>query len=117
MRLEIYIPFEEPTFLANSVDFAGGNWHDRYLAVTSKAMLYIMPDQLGPLSAGENAYERNNQWMLEKAARCAQHQRNTKLQKALFYEHFLMLLTPSQAVCRGFDSHRPLQLDQALSFG
>jgi hypothetical protein len=69
MRLEIYIPFEETTFLANSVDFAGSNWHDRYLAVKSRATLHVMPDQLGPLPAGENAYERNNQWMLEKAAR------------------------------------------------
>ncbi len=69
MRLEIYIPFGERTFLANSVDFAGGNWHDRYLAVKSKAMLHIMPNELGPLAAGENAYERNNQWMLEQAAR------------------------------------------------
>jgi hypothetical protein len=39
-RLEIYIPFEEPTFLANSVDFGGGNWHDRYLAVKSRATLH-----------------------------------------------------------------------------
>jgi hypothetical protein len=69
MRLEIYIPFEEPIFLANSVDFAGRNWHDRYLAVRSRAMLHVMPDELGPLPHGENAYERNNQWMLEKAAR------------------------------------------------
>jgi hypothetical protein len=52
MRLEIYIPFDEPTFLANSVDFAGSNWHDRYLAVKSKATLHIMPDELGPLAAG-----------------------------------------------------------------
>src|SRR6266851_2664056 len=53
MRLEIYIPFEEPFFLANSVDFAGGNWHDRYLAVKSKATLHVMPDEMGPLRAGE----------------------------------------------------------------
>src|SRR5579871_5230334 len=70
MRLEIYIPFDEPTFLANSVDFAGGNWHDRYLAVKSRATLHIMPDELAPLPADKNAYERNNQWMLEQAARC-----------------------------------------------
>jgi hypothetical protein len=69
MQLEIYIPFEEPTFLANSVDFAGGNWHDRYLTVKSKATLHVMPHELGPLPAGENAYERNNQWMLEQAGR------------------------------------------------
>jgi hypothetical protein len=69
MQLEIYIPFEEPTFLAKSVEFAGGNWHERYLAVKARAALHIAPDELGPLGKGENAYERNNQWMLEAAAR------------------------------------------------
>jgi hypothetical protein len=28
-----------------------------------------MPDELGPLPAGENPHERNNLWMLESAAR------------------------------------------------
>ncbi len=69
MALELYIPFDEPTFLANSVDFADADWHDRYLAAKSKATLHVMPDELGPLPAGENPYERNNGWMLESAAR------------------------------------------------
>lgn len=69
MRLELYIPFDEPTFLANSVDFADADWHDRYLAAKSKATLHVMPNELGPLPAGENPYERNNVWMLESAAR------------------------------------------------
>lgn len=69
MRLELYIPFDEPTFLANSVDFADTNWHNRYLAAKSKATLHVMPNELGPLPAGENPYERNNRWMLESAAR------------------------------------------------
>ena len=69
MRLELYIPFDEPAFLAESVDFAGGNWRERYFAVKSKATLHVMPDELGPLPAGENAFERNNQWMLAMAAR------------------------------------------------
>jgi hypothetical protein len=69
MRLEIYIPFDEPTFLANSVDFVGGNWHDRYLAAKLRATLHVMPDELGPLPADESAYERNNRWMLKSAAR------------------------------------------------
>lgn len=69
MQLEIYIPFEEPTFLANSVDFAGGNWRARYFAAKSNAALHVMPDELGPLPDGQNAYERDNQWMLERAAR------------------------------------------------
>ena len=69
MRLEIYIPFDEPKFLTNSVDFAGGDWHERYLAAKSQGTVYVMPEEQGPLPAGENAYERNNQWMLERAAR------------------------------------------------
>ncbi len=69
MLLEIYIPFDEPTFLAHSVDFVGGNWHDRYLAAKLRATLHVMPDELGPLPADENAYERNNRWMLKSAAR------------------------------------------------
>src|SRR5258707_10834000 len=58
--LELYIPFDEPTFLAESVDFADADWHNRYLAAKSKATLHVMPDELGPLLAGENPYERNN---------------------------------------------------------
>jgi hypothetical protein len=69
MRLEIYIPFDESTFLDNSVDFAGGNWHERYIAVKAKATLHVASEELGPLGEGENAYERNNQWMLDSAAR------------------------------------------------
>jgi hypothetical protein len=69
MRLEIYLPLDEPEFLAKSVDFAGGNWHDRYGAVRAKAALHIAPDELGPLAEGEDPYERNNQWMLQSAVR------------------------------------------------
>ena len=67
LKLEVYIPFDEPTFLAKSVDFAGNNWHDRYLAIKSRATLHIAPSELGPLPHGENAFERNNQWMLTSA--------------------------------------------------
>jgi hypothetical protein len=69
MRLELYIPFDQPTFLANSIDFADANWHDRFQAAKSKATAHVMPEELGPLPAGENPYERNNLWMLESAAR------------------------------------------------
>jgi hypothetical protein len=72
MRLELYIPFDQPTFLTNSVDFAGSIWHDRFLAATSSAVLNVMPEQLGPLPPGQDPYERNNLWMLEAAARFGQ---------------------------------------------
>jgi hypothetical protein len=32
-RLELHIPFDEPTFLENSVDFADRDWRARYAAV------------------------------------------------------------------------------------
>ena len=69
MRLELYIPFDQPTFLANSVDFADANWHERFLAAKAKATLHVMLDELGPLQPGEEPYARNNMWMLESAAR------------------------------------------------
>jgi hypothetical protein len=69
MALELFIPFDEPTFLANSVDFADADWHDRYFAVKSRAVLHVMPDELGPPPPRENPYEGNNRWMLESAAR------------------------------------------------
>jgi hypothetical protein len=46
MWLELYLPFDEPTFLSHSVDFRHGDWHNRYLAARSKATLH--PDELGP---------------------------------------------------------------------
>jgi hypothetical protein len=67
--LELYLPFDENTFLANSVDFAGADWRNRFSAAKSKATLHIAPDELGPLRANEDPYERVNLWMLERAAR------------------------------------------------
>src|SRR5205823_666620 len=68
-RLELYIPFEEPTFLAKSVDFAGRDWRRRYVAVRARGALHVMPVERGPTPEGEGSYERNNLWMLEAAMR------------------------------------------------
>jgi hypothetical protein len=67
--LELYIPFDEAAFLTKSVDFAGPQWRKRYFAAKAQATLHVMPDELGPLTPGDNAYERNNMWMLDAAAR------------------------------------------------
>jgi hypothetical protein len=69
MELELYIPFDEPSFLANSVDFADADWHDRFLAARSRATLHVMPEELGPIPTDANPYERNNLWMLQSATR------------------------------------------------
>jgi hypothetical protein len=68
-RLEIYIPFEEPTFLEKSVDFADKDWRARFLAAKAHADLHIAPRELGPPQEGDDPYERNNRWMLDQASR------------------------------------------------
>lgn len=69
LHLEIRIPFDEPTFLKNSVTFAGESWRDRYHAVKNNRLttLFMMPEELGPTPADANPYERNNLWMLYTA--------------------------------------------------
>jgi hypothetical protein len=68
-RLELYIPFDEPAFLARSVDFADADWHARFLAAKRQATLHVMPNELGPTPAGDDPYKRNNLWMLQAAER------------------------------------------------
>ena len=67
--MQVYLQFEEPSFLDASVAFAGMQWVERYRAVASNARtrVRIMPRELGPVPPGANAYERNNLWQLYHA--------------------------------------------------
>jgi tetratricopeptide (TPR) repeat protein len=69
LRLELRIPFDEPTFLRKSLAFAPGNWTERFYRVKSdaKTRLLVMPDELGPLPKGANPYARDNLWQLYNA--------------------------------------------------
>jgi len=67
--LELYLPFDEPRFLEESVDFADADWRNRFFAAKSRAALHLMPDEHGLLPAGEDPFERNNLWMLQSAMR------------------------------------------------
>ena len=69
VRLDVRIPFDEPTFLQKSVAFAGGGWAERYFKMKSdaKTRVYVMADELGPLPTGANPYARNNLWQLYTA--------------------------------------------------
>jgi len=42
-RLELYIPFEEVTFLSKSVDFANRDWRARFFAAKLHANLHVLP--------------------------------------------------------------------------
>jgi hypothetical protein len=68
-RLELYIPFEESTFLEKSVDFADSDWRARFFAAKARGVLHVAPRELGPPQEGEDPYERNNRWMLGAALR------------------------------------------------
>ncbi|MFP3643350.1 tetratricopeptide repeat-containing protein [Paraburkholderia sp. SIMBA_054] len=69
LRLELRLPFDEPTFIKQSVSFAGQKWRDRYLDVKSHAatQIFKMPDDLGPAPASRNPYVRTNLWQLYTA--------------------------------------------------
>jgi tetratricopeptide (TPR) repeat protein len=69
LKLEVRIPFDEPTFIRNSVAFAPGNWTDRFYQVkgNSNTKLLVMPDELGPTPKSANPYARNNLWELYAA--------------------------------------------------
>jgi hypothetical protein len=68
-RLEFYIPFDEPAFLEQSVDFADRDWRARYFRARARATLHVLPLEEGPTPKGEDPYERNNVWMLKEASR------------------------------------------------
>jgi tetratricopeptide (TPR) repeat protein len=69
VRTEMRIPFDEPTFVQNSVSFAGAPWQQRFSAAKHHplAKLVVMPERLGPVPDKLNAYMRNNRWMLYAA--------------------------------------------------
>ena len=68
-RLELYIPFEEPTFLEKSVDFADRDWRAQFFAAKARGVLHVAPRELGPPQEGEDPYELNNRGMLGAALR------------------------------------------------
>jgi tetratricopeptide (TPR) repeat protein len=66
LKLELRVAFDEPTFLKKSVSFAPGNWTERYFKVKANpnTKTLVMPEELGPLPSGANAFARVNLWQL-----------------------------------------------------
>ncbi len=71
VRVQLLLPLDEPEFIERSVlpSEDGEAWRERYFAL--KASLVdtprVMPDELGPLPKGANAFERCNRWLLHTA--------------------------------------------------
>lgn len=66
LKLEVRLAFDEPTFLQKSVAFAPGKWTERYFTVKANphTTTLVMPEELGPLPKGTNAFARANLWQL-----------------------------------------------------
>ncbi|MBC7944352.1 MAG: tetratricopeptide repeat protein [Burkholderiales bacterium] len=69
LKLELYLPFETPRFIEESVAFAGDAWRARFMSVCRNAStrVRIMSEDLGPIPPSANAFERNNLWQLYTA--------------------------------------------------
>ncbi|MEJ6006259.1 tetratricopeptide repeat-containing protein [Paucibacter sp. AS339] len=74
LRCQILLPFGEAEFIQRSIDSRSSNsaaWRDLYYQVVQGLRpdrpLRLMPDALGPLPKGVNAYERCNLWLLYSA--------------------------------------------------
>jgi tetratricopeptide (TPR) repeat protein len=74
-RVELRLPFDEPAFLEASVVYPKDEsampdrWRERFFEVkrNARTTTLIMPDQLGPLPAQADPYERANLWQLYSA--------------------------------------------------
>jgi hypothetical protein len=69
LAVRIYLPVDEPSFLEQSVSFAGDAWLGRYRSVIGRARVSVAPEVLGPLPPGGDPFERANLWMLQEAKR------------------------------------------------
>ncbi len=69
MQVEFRLPFDHPTFMRESVSFAGDEWRDRFYVVKDheKVGMMVMPEELGPAPNGVFPHVRNNRWMLYNA--------------------------------------------------
>lgn len=74
VRCQVLLPFPQPIFITESIrsSVGGDQWTDRFYAVDAqlqkdKTQMRIMPEALGPVPKGANAYERCNLWLLYSA--------------------------------------------------
>ncbi|MEP7298740.1 MAG: tetratricopeptide repeat-containing protein [Burkholderiales bacterium] len=71
VRVQLLLPLAEPEFIEQSIasSIDGDDWRARYFALRGKLRdpPRVMPDELGPLPARANAFERCNLWLLYSA--------------------------------------------------
>lgn len=77
VRCHILLPFSQADFIRESIvtSQGGDRWRERFFRVEARQIeeklpMRIMPDELGPLPKGANAFERCNLWLLYSALSC-----------------------------------------------
>lgn len=60
----LLLPLPEERFVAESVDLPGSGWRHRFTALRQRCHALDQAGELGPPGAGEDVFERNNDWML-----------------------------------------------------
>lgn len=74
VRCQVLLPLHEPEFIDRSImrSAEGDKWRDRYFKMKAqlKDPIRVMPDELGSLPAGIDAFERCNLWLLYTTLAC-----------------------------------------------
>lgn len=69
--VRLMLPLPEPAFIAQSIlpCAQGAAWRERYLALRARLPEppHVADDELGPLGAGQDPWERGNRWLLDSA--------------------------------------------------
>ena len=74
---EVWLLVAQPDqeFISGSVSLPGTDWKARYEALRERCVTRFQGDELGPPSAGDDVFERNNVWILHAARQAAPHLR------------------------------------------
>jgi hypothetical protein len=74
VRCQVLLPFQEPEFIERSIltSTNGDPWRERFYAMKAKLQdpIRVMPEEIGPLPKGIDAFERCNLWLLYTALAC-----------------------------------------------
>ena len=72
MKVNSYVPLPEAEYIERWVDFPkerDSNWVERFYQIdlNPNVTFHVQPDRLGPVPAGDTAFERNHRWALYSA--------------------------------------------------
>ena len=67
--LLVALPDDE--FIPGSVRLPGSDWEERYRKLRARCPTRFQADELGPAASDEEAFERNNDWLLDAAQAAA----------------------------------------------